>query len=124
LKNCYVDGLHTGVGDYVHFIPKWEADKFILTVRKDKIVWYDSVMRWDGKNKMGVGIVHQRIKMYGSAMPQSYWMEIYKFHSLTCSKLPNCLVVCWEAGDGWKELCEFLGKPIPNVPFPHLNSSL
>jgi hypothetical protein len=22
-------------------------------------------------------------------------------------------------GAGWPELCEFLGKPIPNVPYPH-----
>ncbi len=31
------------------------------------------------------------------------------------------LVVDWEAGDGWPELCGFLGKPCPSVPFPHLN---
>ncbi|KAL0936128.1 nad dependent epimerase [Colletotrichum truncatum] len=23
--------------------------------------------------------------------------------------------------DGWEPLCEFLGKPVPDVPFPHLN---
>jgi hypothetical protein len=27
----------------------------------------------------------------------------------------------WEAGDGWKKLCEFLGEPVPEVPFPHAN---
>ena len=24
-------------------------------------------------------------------------------------------------GDGWEELCGFLGKEIPAVPFPHFN---
>jgi len=24
-------------------------------------------------------------------------------------------------GDGWKELCRFLNKPVPNKPFPHKN---
>ena len=24
-------------------------------------------------------------------------------------------------GDGWEVLCPFLGKDIPNVPFPKLN---
>ncbi|KAK8133579.1 hypothetical protein PG984_005591 [Apiospora sp. TS-2023a] len=23
--------------------------------------------------------------------------------------------------DGWEPLCEFLGKPVPDVPFPHIN---
>jgi hypothetical protein len=23
--------------------------------------------------------------------------------------------------DGWKPLCEFLGKEVPNEPFPHVN---
>ncbi|KAI1760848.1 hypothetical protein GGR53DRAFT_507982 [Hypoxylon sp. FL1150] len=27
----------------------------------------------------------------------------------------------FELEDGWKPLCEFLGKDIPKVPFPHLS---
>ncbi|HET9337240.1 MAG TPA: sulfotransferase [Sphingomicrobium sp.] len=26
-----------------------------------------------------------------------------------------------EAGDGWEALCDFLGEPIPDRPFPHAN---
>ena len=29
------------------------------------------------------------------------------------------LIVNWWEGSGWMEICKFLGKPIPNVPFPH-----
>ncbi len=29
--------------------------------------------------------------------------------------------VCWEAGDGWREICGFLQEPVPNTPFPHAN---
>jgi hypothetical protein len=32
------------------------------------------------------------------------------------------LVVDWECGDGWPELCRFLGRAIPAVPFPHENA--
>ena len=35
----------------------------------------------------------------------------------------DVLRVCWEEGDGWPELCDFLGRPRPDVPFPHANSS-
>ncbi|KAA8643901.1 hypothetical protein EYZ11_011675 [Aspergillus tanneri] len=27
----------------------------------------------------------------------------------------------FKLSDGWKPLCEFLGKPVPDRPFPHLN---
>ena len=35
---------------------------------------------------------------------------------------PNdLLVVNWEAGDRWQELCQFLDVPVPKVEFPHAN---
>lgn len=29
------------------------------------------------------------------------------------------LTLCWDEGDGWKKLCGFLGKPVPDQPLPH-----
>ncbi|KAH7024572.1 P-loop containing nucleoside triphosphate hydrolase protein [Microdochium trichocladiopsis] len=29
----------------------------------------------------------------------------------------------YELGSGWEPLCEFLGKPVPDVPFPKVNES-
>jgi hypothetical protein len=29
--------------------------------------------------------------------------------------------LCWEEGDGWPELCRFIGVAEPDVPFPHSN---
>ena len=29
----------------------------------------------------------------------------------------------YRMGDGWEPLCEFLGVPVPDEPFPHLNES-
>jgi hypothetical protein len=37
------------------------------------------------------------------------------------SNRDNFLIICFEKGHGWKELCRFLDKPIPSVPFPHVN---
>lgn len=28
-----------------------------------------------------------------------------------------------ELGDGWEPLCEFLGVPVPNQPFPRANDT-
>lgn len=35
---------------------------------------------------------------------------------------PERLLV-YEVGQGWGRLCEFLGVPVPDEPFPHLNDS-
>ena len=33
----------------------------------------------------------------------------------------DLLVVCWEAGHGWQELCRFLQRAPPDQPVPHEN---
>jgi hypothetical protein len=33
----------------------------------------------------------------------------------------DLLVLDWERGDGWPQLCDFLGLPIPDLPLPHEN---
>jgi hypothetical protein len=33
----------------------------------------------------------------------------------------DLLEVRWAAGDGWAQLCSFLDRPVPGVPFPHSN---
>jgi len=32
-------------------------------------------------------------------------------------------LLTYHLGDGWEPLCRFLGKPVPDAPFPHTNSS-
>lgn len=32
-------------------------------------------------------------------------------------------LVEWQPGDGWEPLCRALGAPVPDVPFPHHNST-
>lgn len=33
----------------------------------------------------------------------------------------DLLIMNLEEGSSWKELCEFLGEPVPDEPFPHIN---
>jgi hypothetical protein len=37
--------------------------------------------------------------------------------------IPAHRLVEWGTGDGWQPLCEALGLPIPDDPFPHANAS-
>jgi hypothetical protein len=34
---------------------------------------------------------------------------------------PQSQLLEYKLSDGWGPLCEFLGRPIPDKPFPHLN---
>lgn len=38
-------------------------------------------------------------------------------------KVPADRLLVFEVGEGWDRLCEFLGKPIPDVPYPNTNST-
>ena len=115
------------VGDYVYFLDHSKFDgKMILTMRESPEKWFRSVEKWSRKERVESSnskIMNQRKRMYGFAMPQNrkdHFIERYNTHNENMRKY-NPLVVCWESGDNWQTLCTFLDKPIPKVPFPHLN---
>ena len=37
--------------------------------------------------------------------------------------VPKERLLEYELGSGWVPLCQFLGKPVPSVPFPHVNEA-
>lgn len=37
--------------------------------------------------------------------------------------VPKERLLEWYIGDGWEPLCKFLDKPIPDVEFPHANTT-
>jgi len=46
----------------------------------------------------------------------------YRKHNLNVMDIvPKENLLIWKVKDGWKPLCDFLGKPIPNEPIPHDN---
>jgi len=125
-KALEVLGLKKGVdfecGDYVHF-RKWDADKYILTLRESEEVWYDSLVRWAEKKKDDKKIRAQRKKMYGAEMPNDSFKEKYLDHITRCAKECDELLIFITGRDGWGLLCDWLGKEIPDVPFPHKNKN-
>jgi hypothetical protein len=37
--------------------------------------------------------------------------------------VPEERLLEWYIEDGWEPLCKFLGKPVPDVEFPHANAA-
>ncbi len=101
--------------------------KFVLTTRKSTERWFRSVVRHQQSMKKPYW-VHAAIFGANQATidPDGY-KSTYNNHLRDVRQYfagnERFLEVCWESGDGWPELCGFLGRPVPNVPFPHSNAS-
>lgn len=59
-------------------------------------------------------------------VPELQLIERYEKHNADVEhyfrgRSKDLLIVDWEEKSGWQELCDFLGKDIPDEPFPHAN---
>jgi hypothetical protein len=105
----------------------YPGSKFILTTRKSPETWVNSLKKHSLTTHP---LNHSRKLMYGHAFPhgrENQHIKIYNEHNQRVRDYfrdrPNDLIeLCWERGDGWKELCAFLSCEIPETPFPHTNT--
>lgn len=103
--------------------------KFILTVRKDEHTWINSLKNHSMKTRP---TRHCRKFAYGFNYPHRHEQEhldFYKRHNDNVrdyfkNRPEDFLEICWENGDGFEKLCNFLGKDIPDVPLPHANKGI
>lgn len=109
--------------------------KVILSVRDPKS-WYRSVdgtiMRHlkaaaEGKpggppGKFARIIINE--KTFDNDFSEAHMIATYERHNEEVKRIipPERLLV-FEAKDGWEPLCDFLGVPMPNQPYPRNNTS-
>jgi hypothetical protein len=104
--------------------------RYILTKRVSALKWLESLKRHSLRT---LPDKHSRLLAYGYNYPhgvEEYHLDFYERH---CFEVVNffarhnsehlLLEVSWDAGDEWARLCEFLGKPVPEEPFPHENKN-
>jgi hypothetical protein len=114
---------------------RYPSCRFVLTVRRDFSQWFRSARGHDSRensdDSIGAAAKAMFISFYNSrGVDCSNPAAIYEFHNRSVQdyfrgRENKLLTACWEKGDGWKELCRFLGKPVPEAtPFPHMNASL
>jgi len=99
------------------------GSRFVLTIR-DTDVWITSMTRHfaDVDTEM-------RKWIYGVGHPAGHeaaYKRRYERHNREVlayfAKRPaDLLVLDFAAGDGWEQLCGFLGHAVPADPFPHAN---
>jgi hypothetical protein len=112
---------------YPRLDERYPGSKFILTTRRDSQTWLRSMKQ----HALVMGPKEHRKMAYGHVMPfghEAEYVARYERHNREVREYfqdrpGDLLEVCWETGSGWKELCAFLDKPIPDIPFPHENKA-
>lgn len=95
--------------------------KFILTIREDE-KWLKSIVNFFGEQN-----TEMRKWIYGIGHPkenEEIYLNRYKKHNNDVieyfkNRPDDLLIIDFSEGNSWKKICCFLGKEIPNDPFPH-----
>jgi hypothetical protein len=102
---------------YKELDKKYPGSKFILTERKNQETWQRSIANHRKTRSK------EELRKWAKKIPRyraNHNEEVIDYFN---DRPDDLLVLCWEKGDGWKELCNFLNVSIPNLPFPHKNKT-
>lgn len=95
--------------------------KFILSIRKTPEIWFKSICNLRdilGPSKDHSPPYDEKDKQINRYLRHNN--DVQKYFENIPNKL---LIVCWENGDGWKEICSFLDHSLPEIPFPHAHKT-
>ena len=87
-----------------------------------------------GDEEDGVGCLDLCIRSFGlqpcemlnayRSKPEGWLEDIYERHVASVrGKVPPERLLEFNVKDGWEPLCEFLGLPVPDIPFPNIADS-
>jgi len=131
---CFDDSPWNITDVYQHLDIRFPKSKFILTLR-DSDSWFTSWCRsnqgdirlkggrlWVPYHRKAFGLEEGfSFENLGDQYKKKYQERNQEIQDYFSNRPDDLLVVDWRKGDGWKQLCEFLDKPVPNRPFPRLN---
>lgn len=112
----------------------YPGSKFILTTLDDETWVKAAEVHWSSRNRFRAmwdsdpftHKVHQ--ELYGQrTFDSEVFLARYRRHNEEVlehfkDRPQDLLVMKMSEGAGWKELAEFIGKPVPTVAYPHANS--
>ncbi len=136
-------GYQSGVdfpvsGFYKELLAVYPGAKVILTTR-DPNRWYESTLEtiykgvalpdwltqilppYKGIIRMVKASTWDRL-FHGRFEDREYALRVFAEHNQEVKRfIPPDRLLIFEVRDGWAPLCAFLGVPVPNKPFPHVN---
>jgi hypothetical protein len=111
--------------------------KFILTIR-DRRLWLKSVkthlltkpaLDKNLHSVTGVERIVTVVHVFGNALYNEDSLSLMYDNHLRNAEYyfkdreQDLLIIDICGGEGWEKLCQFLGKEVPDVPFPHKNKT-
>ena len=104
---------------------RYPSARFVLTERSSPQKWIGSLKNHSERS----GTERVREIAYGYPMPHGHEDELMAFYAAHgravrehfADRPDKLLVSCWETESRWHELCAFVGKDVPETPFPHAN---
>jgi len=63
-------------------------------------------------------------KTFGGSLAKNHAIRVFNAHNEEVRRLvPPTRLLVYESGKGWEKLCAFLGVPVPDAPYPKVNST-
>ncbi|HUU67392.1 MAG TPA: sulfotransferase [Methyloceanibacter sp.] len=61
---------------------------------------------------------------FGGRLDKAHAIAVFNAHNEEVRRsVPPERLLVYESGEGWERLCKFLGVPLPQAPYPKLNST-
>ncbi|MBB4301200.1 hypothetical protein GGD81_000215 [Rhodobium orientis] len=106
-----------------------KAMRAVLTTRRSPEKWLNSLIsHFERRSVFGNKL---NLDVYGYLYPvgrEEEFIAYYEAHNQRVRDFfarqgasDQFLEICWETGDGWKELCDFLEEPVMEGGVPHSN---
>jgi hypothetical protein len=131
-----------GCSFYKEMMVAFPDAKVLLSVR-DPERWYKSCletiyaisngwpMKWLSPYMPRIGHISRLVRrMVWDGMFQGRFedrelaLDVYRRHNEeVIAHVPPERLLVFDVKEGWEPLCRFLGVPVPNTPFPHLNDA-
>jgi sulfotransferase family protein len=109
--------------------------KVVLT-RRDPDEWYDSIARTIflalERHTDDEGLARWRDwtrklifeQTFGNRLDRANVVSVLRTHEAdVIASVPADELLVYDVAEGWPPLCDFLGAPVPDEPFPRLNST-
>jgi hypothetical protein len=120
---------------YKELADKYPDAKVILSLR-DPGSWYKSVANTimpamkkpePGAPQRLPGVFGPLLigeKTFGFDFSEAHMIDVYERHNAEVKRtIPANRLLVFEAKDGWEPLCKFLGVPVPDAPYPNMNTT-
>ena len=122
---------------YWRELAKANPDARIILTERDPEAWYKSISSTifpqldTGPNTDPLREAQRRMahlivieQTFGNRLDRDHVIDVYLRHNEAVKReVPPERLLIYDTPQGWEPLCEFLGVPVPDAPFPKTNTT-